>query len=326
MFLPFILTLHAGASACFDPFADATAFGGTSYTVGDYLFGEVNSTGNKWFALTNTPAPPAAGFPIIAAGNLSYPGLSVSAGNSVFIPSDVGVMGRLTLNFDTTNTDAFYFAFLLNITNLGSIDSTGTQNNFFAGFGDTVGNQNAALIRGVTKIYTKRSGNGFELGVARNSNTASDWVFDTTPRNTSTVLFIVGSYDYDAHTANLWINPAASSFGNAAAPAPTITATRGSDLNTNGIRAFVLGCRTNATPACLVDDLRIGTSWALVTGGLAIATQPADLTINAGSTAVFSVSASGEPPLSYQWRNGAVSLADGVKYSGTHTATCPSAI
>ncbi len=320
MFLPFTVTLYAQASACFDPFADTTASGGTSYTAGDYLFGQVNSTGNKWFALTNTPAPPAAGFPIIAAGNLSYPGLSVSAGNSVFIPSDVGVMGRLTLNFDTTITGAFYFAFLLNITDLGSIDTTGTQNNFFAGFGDTVGNQNAALIRGVTKIYTKRSGNGFELGVARNSNTASDWVFDTTPRNTNTVLFIVGSYDYNAHTANLWINPAASSFGNATAPAPTITATRGSDLNTNGIRAFVLGCRTNATPACLVDDLRIGTSWALVTGGLAIATQPADLTTNAGSTAVFSVAASGEPPLSYQWRNGPVSLADGVKYSGTHTA------
>ena len=153
----------------------------------------------------------------------------------------------------------------------------------------------------------KNPASGYQLGIARNSNTSSDWVFDTTQRNTNDVLFIVASYDYDSHTANLWIDPSASTFGAATAPTPTITATAGSDLNTSGIHAFVLGCRTNAPPACLVDDLRIGTAWALVTGGLAFGTQPLDQTLNAGTTAAFSVTASGAPTLDLsmakKWRH-----------------------
>src|SRR4051794_2227769 len=83
---------RAPAAICFDPFADATSDLGTSYAVGDFLFPQVTRLGNEWFALTNTPAPPAAGFPMIAAGNLSYPGLPASSGNSVLIPSATGVM------------------------------------------------------------------------------------------------------------------------------------------------------------------------------------------------------------------------------------------
>src|SRR5262249_32327536 len=104
-------------------------------------------------------------------------------------------------------------------------------------------------------------------------------------------------------------------------PTPTVTATGGADLNTNGIRAFVLGCRTNAPPACRVDDLRIGTTWALVTGGLAIGSQPASVTQNAGTAATFSVTASGNAPLGYQWQNTNGILPEGAKYSGTQTAT-----
>src|SRR5580765_4259963 len=183
-----------------DSFGDATGNGGTSYPVGGLLIHQINSLGNEWFALTNTPAPPATGFPLIVAGNLSYSGLPASSGNSIQIPPTVGVMGRLTLGF-TTTTGSVDFSFLLKVTDLSAIDSSGTQNNFFAGFGDTTGNQNATLLRAATRIYTKRSGTGFVLGVARNSNTTSQWIFDTTQRNTNDTLFVVGSYNYDNHTA-----------------------------------------------------------------------------------------------------------------------------
>jgi arylsulfatase A-like enzyme len=315
-FLPY----SARSAACFDPFADATASGGTSYSVGSFLFGQINGLGTTWFALTNTPAPPATGFPLIVATNLSYPGLPASSGNCIQIPPTVGVMGRLTLGF-TTTTEAAYFSFLLKVTDLSAINTTGTQNNYFAGFGDTIGPQNATLLRAATRIYTRRAGTGFNLGVARNSNTTSQWVFDTTQRNTNDTLFIVGSYNYDNHTANLWINPLASSFGAAIAPVPTVTATGGADLNANGIRAFVLGCRTNGPPGCLVDDLRVGTTWAIVTGGPGVALEPASLTQNVGSTAVFSVLATGAPPLVYRWRKNNVSLNDGGNISGANTAT-----
>jgi arylsulfatase A-like enzyme len=229
-------------------------------------------------------------------------------------------MGRMTLGFIVTSGTAYY-SFLLKITDLSGVDTSGTQNNFFAGFGDTVGNQNATLLRAATRIYTRKSGAGFNLGVARNSSTPSDWVFDSTLRNLNDALFVVGSYNYNNHTANLWINPASSTFGSNAPPAPTITATGGSDLNANGIRAFVLGCRTNPPPGCLVDELRIGTTWAFVTGAPDIAQQPDNLTGNAGSTATFAVTASGGSPLAYQWRKNGINLNDSSRITGATTDT-----
>src|SRR5436190_1405587 len=149
--LPLFLSFaRAPAAACFDPFADATANSGTTYTVGGFLFWQINSLGTTWFPLTNTPAPPATGFPVIAAGNLSYPGLPASTGNSVLIPPATGVMGRLTLNFATTS-GAVYFSFLLKVFDLSAVDTSGTQNNYFAGFGDTIGPQNATLLRAATR-------------------------------------------------------------------------------------------------------------------------------------------------------------------------------
>src|SRR5438552_12578302 len=68
----------------FDPFADASANNGTSYTVGQPLAGNssTNSDGttNAW-ALVNSNVPNPQ--PTVVAGNLSYPGLPASTGNSV---------------------------------------------------------------------------------------------------------------------------------------------------------------------------------------------------------------------------------------------------
>jgi arylsulfatase A-like enzyme len=268
--LPFNSFLLSVASAngrsCVEPFADAIRQGGTSYQSGSFLFDQRNSAGNQWFPVTNTPAPPAAGFPTILPGSLSYPGLVSPAGNSVLIPSDVGVMGRLTLNFSVTRGTA-YFSFLLKVTDISALNETGTEDNYFAAFGDNAGAQDATLLRAATRVLAKRSGNGFKLGVARNSNIPADWVFDQIQRNTNEIFFIVGSYNYNNHTASLWVDPPGSALASANPPPPTITAMRGADLNRNGVRSFVLGCRTNKPPACIVSGLRVGASWSFVTGG-----------------------------------------------------------
>jgi arylsulfatase A-like enzyme len=279
-------------AGCFEPFADATASGGTRYTPGNFLFGQCNVSGNVWFPVTNTPAPPANGFPRIAADSLSYPGLPSSSGNCVSIPADVGVMGRLTLNFAATQ-GAVYFSFLLKVVDLAGVNRTGTEDNYFAAFGDNVGAQDATLLRAATRVLAKRSGRGFMLGVARNSNKPGDWVFDNMPRNTNEVLFVVGSYDYNDHTANLWIDPPVSTFRSGRPPPPTITARRGADLNRNGVRSFVLGCRTNITPGCLVDELRIARSWSFVTGGTDV-DSPSDRSAAAPVVTIL------RPPVDYR--------------------------
>jgi hypothetical protein len=48
---------------------------------------------------------------------------------------------------------------------------------------------------------------------------------------------------------------------------------------------------------------------------------PPDLTVCSGSSAVFPVTASGQAPLSYQWRKDGVDLVDGGTISGVHTTT-----
>ncbi len=53
----------------------------------------------------------------------------------------------------------------------------------------------------------------------------------------------------------------------------------------------------------------------------AITQQPAPASVPLGGTAQFSVAASGEAPIAYQWQKNGVNLADGGHYSGALTAT-----
>lgn len=52
-----------------------------------------------------------------------------------------------------------------------------------------------------------------------------------------------------------------------------------------------------------------------------ITSQPASQSVDSGSTAVFSVSAAGQPPLTYQWRYNHVPLVDGPGIQGANSAT-----
>jgi Immunoglobulin domain/Immunoglobulin I-set domain len=54
---------------------------------------------------------------------------------------------------------------------------------------------------------------------------------------------------------------------------------------------------------------------------IAITTPPANVTKNQGQTAIFTVVASGNPTLSYQWKKGGSNLTDGGNVSGATTAT-----
>src|ERR1700749_2737921 len=65
--------------ADFDPFADASTSGGTTYAVGATLIGQTNAQGLAWVA-----AGPGTNLnqPTIASGNLTIAGLPAPTGNS----------------------------------------------------------------------------------------------------------------------------------------------------------------------------------------------------------------------------------------------------
>lgn len=310
----------------FDPFGDATASGGTSYAIGSALANQKNNPANIWNPVNTTSGSPQA--PTIFGTNLSYPDMPQSSGNCVLFVPATGIGQGCRLNFNATiPTNAAYFSYLLKITDLSKV-STNPTTNFFAGWSDgSTAQPGSAVLRVGTKILTKATNGGYVLGVGRN-NTVSDYVYDTTVHSTNETLFIVGSYEYfgSVTNVNLWINPPTNSFGSNTPPAPTVSAVHFSnttgDINTNRVQGFVILCQNSNTPSGFIDELRIGTNWADVTGGdPVILSQPINQSKPPGGTATFTVEARGTASLSYQWFKDGSPLTDGGDFSGSTNAT-----
>jgi hypothetical protein len=187
--------------------------------------------------------------PVVAAGNLSVSGLASSSGNHVSTPGGNFQEAILALG-STTTTGTVFFSFAVNL----SAAPTVAAYSFALATGNT--NYGAA-------VWLQASDTGFQIGLSNRSN--------STPNYASSVLalnqthYVVGAYTFVEGTANdssqLWINPAASSFGSSA-PAATLSAIGGTDLA--GISQFLIR-GVVGTPTFLVDELRIGTSYASVT-------------------------------------------------------------
>lgn len=83
-------------------------------------------------------------------------------------------------------------------------------------------------------------------------------------------------------------------------------------------RPFIYNYRNDASGAkSLVDDVTIGP----VVVPPVISQHPVSQTVYLGENAVFSVTASGFPPVSYQWQKDSVDLAETGHYSGVTTAS-----
>ncbi len=325
LFVSLLLAVNRlSAFPYFDPFSDQTAAGGSSYSVGSQLATQNDGLGDVWNAV-GTTFPGAA--PMIVSGNLTYPNMPQSTGNSVsFVPaSSTGAR----LNFNATNnfTTRSYYSYLLAVTDLSAVPTT-AANNYFAGFSDGSVGQGAQLQRVAARLVTKKSGAGYVIGLSKDNSTA-DNVYDTTVHNLNEVVFIVASYDRIGGTTNvnMWIDPNPSTFGSNTPPAATLTSPAAisstGDMNTAGIQGYVILCQNTTAPSGIIDDMRIGTNWSFVTGGdPAIVTPPANANVAAGNNAIFTVVARGTPTLAYKWvKNGTTILSDVGNISGSGTAT-----
>src|SRR4051794_33228042 len=155
---------RASAFPFFDPFVDRSGAGGTSYTVGSDLGGQSDGLGNVWNSIgTGFPGT----HPLIASGNLSYPNVPASTGNSVsFFPSTTGQQSaRLNFNFAiSTSTTRSYYSFKLKLTDITGVPTVAT-NNYFVCFSDSGVAQSQRLGRAATRLVVKKSGAGFLLGL-----------------------------------------------------------------------------------------------------------------------------------------------------------------
>lgn len=197
----------------------------------------------------------------VAAGNLSYAGLSQSFGNSV-TNGGAGLGVRRLFTPSQTNGQVFFSA-LFQINNLGY----GTWNGGSAQVGALTASDNQTFRLQV--MIESNSPSSYIFGVQK-SGTGATITFDTTNSHSmGETVFLVGEYDFTTspNTATLWIDPNASTFGTASPPgAGSLVATDGTD------GAYVIdrfnmrqNTATSVPTAMQWDELRIGASWAAVT-------------------------------------------------------------
>jgi hypothetical protein len=230
-----------------------------NYTVGQGL-----QTQTDWTPLNSGDAL------LIASGNLSYAGLPASTGNKVTFDG-AGIDAAMLFTQQTSGT--VYYSFLLDVTSLGSLNTTG---GYFTGFNEGTGSNYGATV------WTRKDGTGYDIGInPRTTVTNTVW---STATVINTTVFIVISYQMVTGTTNdvvkMWINPTPGG----TEPAATASATNtGTDL-ANVDRILIRQDAAATTPFIQMDELRIGTTWADVTpaGSAGAPTHLAVISVNGG--------------------------------------------
>lgn len=238
-----------------------------NYTVGADL-----SAQTGWTALNSGDAL------LIASGNLSFTGLPASTGNKVTFDGS-GIDAAKLFTQQTTGT--VYYSFLLKITGLGSLGTTG---GYFSGFTEGTG-----TTFGATVWLRKDAGNvGYNIGINPRTTAANTaWVSGVQSLNAT--LLVVISYQMVSSTANdvvkIWINPTPGATEPAASASATNTGTDLANVN----RILIRQDGASATPFIEMDELRVGTAWTDVTpsGGATaptVTTQAATAILSSGAT------------------------------------------
>jgi hypothetical protein len=219
---------------------------------------------------------------LVESGSLSYTGLAASTGNKI-IYGGSGADAYRAYTSQTSGT--VYASFLLNITSLGTLNTTG---------GYTLGLLDNGTANFGANLWLRLSGtSNFNIGInARTVGANTAWL--STAFSTGTTYLVVISYQIVSGTGNdiakIWVNP--TSF---AGTEPTANAshtnTGGTDLSS--IQRFYLRQdNASATPNISLDELRVGTTWASVTPAAPSAptTQASDITFSNSTSSGTTVS------------------------------------
>jgi len=251
-----LLTVQVPPPLAFEPFAPAI----TTYAAGTNLIGQTNAAGRWW----SQAGPTNSIQPMIISNSLSIAGLAAASGNSVLF-GNMGTSARFNIG-TTINSGTVYYSFIFKITDTNNMNTSGV---FWAGLNNSVGFQTNTPTSVGTRVLTRVTAGGYNIGLDKSSGTASNFVFVSNTFTQQQVVFVVGSYQFNPAATNddvsqLWINPDPSTFGNASPPSASLTNSPGTDISQ--VASFVLFDRNASEPAGIVaDEIRVGTNWASVT-------------------------------------------------------------
>ncbi len=258
----------------------------------------------------------------VAAGNLSWPGLAASTGNSGTNGGPgLGVRRLFGTSF---NAGKVYFSALFRINDLGY--GTGGWSGV-AGQAGALTAENNTSFR-LQAMVKSNSPSGYAIGLQKGGSGATV-TYDSTEYHAGDTVFLAGLYDFTVspNSVSLWINPSASTFGS---PQPPATGFLSANTGTDGFTIDRFNFRQNtatSVPAAMQwDELRIGASWAAVTPPFVspapqIKAQPLNQTVPVGGAVTFSVGATGATPLGYQWQLNGTNISDGTDSYYTRTNT-----
>jgi hypothetical protein len=265
------------ALTCAIPAHAALLYDGFDYPSGVALSGQTNNnvTPPLTWAYVGTGANSAD--PKATTGSLSYTGLPASVGNSILTDRTQTGVSRIALPSALTS-GTVYYSMLVKVNDITGLTNT-TTGSFLAGLNNTTGTGASITAAGASLMIHRDAvdTSGYNLGVAVSTANA-DRIFDTVDRTAGQTLFVVAGYQFGPNTDDdnsyLWINPDASSFGTNNVPNPDVTSsgaavtTTASDIPLNQLTSVFLRNNGVEPNQIQIDELRVDTSWAGVTGAV----------------------------------------------------------
>ena len=177
---------------------------------------------------------------LAVAGNLSYTGI-IATGNSVAL---AGTGSDTLLPFTDTTTGNIYASFLIKVTDLTGISTTGSS--YFATFSSAANTYSG-------KIWIKSNGTQFQYGISA-TTVAADIVWSPNLYNVNTTQYLVLGYNFTSNLLALYENP---NIGGSASA--TVSATPATALTSIANFIFRQDSATS-TPAITLDELSITTT------------------------------------------------------------------
>jgi hypothetical protein len=265
-------------------FASSQSHAAMFYDGFDYATGDLNGKG-PWVATTGT-----GDLQVLPAPGLNYPIAAVGqTGGSVKLADVTGKTEKMNMpDGFPSGTGTLYYSLMLQPP--ADPSTIATTASFIAGFNNTIASDTAGSpSRAGARLQIRQSltdSTKYNLGI-RGDTPDSPIVWDAVERDPSTPVFLVGAYQFNQASttddvSKMWIydgtvagsNITLADFGAAAEPATTLTSS-GSDISQLQILSFFL--RQNAAAGeNVIDEVRLGTSWAEVTPITAVP-EPASL-------------------------------------------------